>query len=413
MVRRGNAFKTRGPLRPLKPSPYLYDVLTCAQRVEAIREHRTVPTFPHLAAELESRFADGVAAPWSDRDFDALAREAFALQFASIESYRGFCEARGRTPSTVEGWQDVPAVPATAFKHIDFAVVGQGPPEAIFRTSGTTRGRETRGRHLVPRLSVYRSSLLPPFRAHVLAGREPMPFLSLIPSATDRPDSSLSWMVSAAAAALASEIHWLVDARGALDEVGLRTALERAAASREAVLVLGTSLALLHAVERLERAPTALLPPGSRIMETGGFKGSGRDIGRAALHARIEATLGVPSRMIVGEYGMTELLSQLYEPVLSQGGGEDEGAAGTYVAPPWLRVRALDPVTLEEVPAGAEGLLAFFDLANAGSVCHVLTEDVGSVSAGCVRLSGRAKGAEPRGCSLAMDELMSAARAAP
>ena len=117
--------------------------------------------------------------------------------------------------------------------------------------------------------------------------------------------------------------------------------------------------------------------------------------------------MGVPSRMIVSEYGMTELLSQLYEPVLTEGAS----TAGTYVAPPWLRVRALDSLTLDELPSGAEGLLAFFDLANVGSVCHVLTEDVGTVSGGRVRLSGRAQGAEPRGCSIAMDELMSAASA--
>ena len=389
----------------------------------------SVSTFPALAAELEIRFAAGVEASWSDRDFDALALEAFALQFEATWAYRGFCEGRGRTPATVSRWQDVPAVPATAFKHIDFIAAGS-TAEATFRTSGTTRGSEARGRHSVPRLSLYRGSLLPPFRAHVLSGRERMPFLSLIPSTSDRPDSSLSFMVSAAADAFASETRWRVDARGALDEAGLRRALARAVESREPALLLGTSLALLHVVERLEAEPAAALPAGSRIMETGGFKGSGREIGRTELHARIEATMGVPSRMIVGEYGMTELLSQLYEAVLSpvavaphrRGGAEGESGRGTYVAPPWLRVRALDPVTLEEVPAGAEGLLAFFDLANVGSVCHVLTEDVGTVLAGNVsaghgpasgvRLAGRARGAEPRGCSLAMDELMSAARAA-
>ncbi len=106
---------------------------------------------------------------------------------------------------------------------------------------------------------------------------------------------------------------------------------------------------------------------------------------------------------------MTELLSQLYEPVLSEGAA----AAGAHVLPPWLRARALDPVTLDELAPGEEGLLAFFDLANAGSVCHVLTEDVGAVVDGRVRLRGRVAGAEPRGCSRAMDELMSAGRSPP
>ena len=104
---------------------------------------------------------------------------------------------------------------------------------------------------------------------------------------------------------------------------------------------------------------------------------------------------------------MTELQSQLYTPVLSEP-GHDRGA---HVLPPWMRVRALDPSTLEEVEEGAEGLLAFFDLANAGSVCHVLTEDVGSVTSGRVRLAGRVTGAEPRGCSRAMDDLMAASEA--
>jgi len=38
----------------------------------------------------------------------------------------------------------------------------------------------------------------------------------------------------------------------------------------------------------------------------------------------------------------------------------------------------------------------------------VLTEDVGSVRRGRVRLAGRVVGAEPRGCSRAMDDLMAA-----
>ena len=88
---------------------------------------------------------------------------------------------------------------------------------------------------------------------------------------------------------------------------------------------------------------------------------------------------------------------------------EHADAGDSHVFPPWMRVRALDPLTLEELEEGGEGLLAFFDLANAGSVCHVLTEDVGSVGSGRVRLGGRVVGAEPRGCSRAMDDLMAAA----
>jgi hypothetical protein len=362
--------------------------------------------FPALAEELERRFAAGVRIPWSDQEFDALALAAFRLQFEHIPAYRAFCERRGRTPHSTTRWQDVPAVPTAAFKHLDLVVGGTTAAEALFRTSGTTRGPAALGRHFVPRLSLYRRSLLPPFALHVLAARKKIRFISLIPSPAERPDSSLSFMVGAAAEAFATEVHWLVDASGVLDVETLRRVARRSANAREPVLVLGTALALLHALERLEGAPLPDLAPGSRIMETGGFKGSGREITRVELYRQLAGATGIPVERVVSEYGMTELLSQLYEPVLAEG----PGAAGMHVAPPWLRVRALDPTTLEEVQPGGEGLLCFFDLANAGSVCHVLTEDVGSVVDGRVRLTGRMPGAEPRGCSLAMDELMQVAR---
>ena len=140
-------------------------------------------------------------------------------------------------------------------------------------------------------------------------------------------------------------------------------------------------------------------------METGGFKGLARAVSRSDVYDGIAAATGVPSSRIVNESGMTELLSQLYEPVLSEG----PDAVGTHVPPPWLRVRALDPVSLDPVQEGEDGILTFFDLANAGSVSHILTEDVGSVREEGVRFRGRLVGAEPRGCSRAMDELMSAA----
>ena len=140
-------------------------------------------------------------------------------------------------------------------------------------------------------------------------------------------------------------------------------------------------------------------------METGGFKGRARTVPRADLYDALSKSTGVPAGRIVNEYGMTELLSQLYEPVLA---GEATGCG--HVPPPWMKVRALDPDTLEERPEGEPGILQFFDLANAGSVAHVLTEDIGAVRDGRVFLEGRAAGAEPRGCSRAMDDLMAISR---
>ena len=360
--------------------------------------------FDAIAVELESRFLEGCESPWTPAEFGRRALTVFRHQFEGCATYRVFCERRGVTPDTVAHWEDVPAVPATAFKYFDLVSGAGRGVEAVFRTSGTTRGGDERGRHHVPRLDLYRASLLAPFAKALIPDRVPLRFLSLIPDPAHVPDSSLSFMVGAAAECLATETHWLVDATGVLDERSLADVLALVHDVGEPVLLLGTALAFVHVMER-DGVRLGPLPDGSRIMETGGFKGTRRTLPRRELYRDIATATGVPVERIVNEYGMTELLSQLYEPVLAEGAA----AVGVQVPPPWLRVRALDPVSLLPVPEGEDGILCFFDLANLGSVSHVLTEDVGSVADGRVRLRGRAPGAESRGCSRAMDELMAAA----
>ena len=174
------------------------------------------------------------------------------------------------------------------------------------------------------------------------------------------------------------------------------------------------------------------MPEGSRIMETGGYKGRARALAREDLYRGLTEAFGVPARRIVSEYGMTELLSQFYEPVLAETGGEGDrseavgGGGGSgwdqvgrardagavtgrfHRGPPWVRTRILDPLTLGEVPEGTPGLLAHVDLANLGSVSAILTEDMGRRVPGGFQLVGRSQGAEPRGCSLAMEDFLGA-----
>lgn len=82
------------------------------------------------------------------------------------------------------------------------------------------------------------------------------------------------------------------------------------------------------------------------------------------------------------------------------------------VVPPWARTLVVDPESLAELPRGERGLLLHVDLINRASVAAVLSEDVGYAT-GDDRfvLLGRAQGTEARGCSIALDELLSAVRA--
>ncbi len=357
-----------------------------------------------LRAELVDRFRLGAATPWSDAVFADLALRVFEFQYHSVPVYRALCDARGITPDVLERWEDIPAVPTAAFKTFDLCTIHR-PAERVFLTSGTTAGHDTRGRHHVADLGLYDASLLPNARAHLLHDATPT-LVALMPPPAQAPDSSLSYMLGVVRDRLCRPGGgFFVDAGAGLRVPALHETLERLTAGGHPALVAGTAFAF-H--EWITSAPewTVRLPGGSCVMDTGGFKGRTRTVSRSDLHAALSARLGVPERRIIGEYGMTELLSQFYEPVLEQPDGERR-----YRGPGWLRARVLDPVTLTPMPEGAVGILAHTDLANLYSVSTVLTEDLATAVEGGFRLAGRAPGAEPRGCSLLMEELVRVARA--
>jgi hypothetical protein len=121
----------------------------------------------------------------------------------------------------------------------------------------------------------------------------------------------------------------------------------------------------------------------------------------------LAATFGVPRSACINMYGMTELSTQFY----------DDGNAvlpAIKSGPHWIRSRVLDPLTGQEMPAGERGILAHTDLGNFNSVLTILTEDVGvqvnDEGEGGFQLLGRAQGAQAKGCSLAVDEFLKAAR---
>jgi len=365
-----------------------------------------------LRATLIRHFEAGVRAAIPDAEFDRLAALIFRHQFENNAPYRAYCQSRGVTPAVVKRWLDVPAVPTSAFKAVPLVCGDPAAAEAVFLTSGTTGGQERRGAHHFPDLSLYRASLLSGFAAHLLPDGVRPRMLALVAPADRATDSSLSYMVTAVMETFgAASSGVFLDERG-VDVDGLVRALHGASGSDEPVCVLATTSSLIHALDALgARAERFVLPSGSRVMDTGGFKGRGREIGRDELYGLVEERLGVPVAWCVNEYGMTEMASQFYDGIAgtAASGGVP---ARTYRGPPWVRSRAVDPETLEPLPDGVVGILRHCDLANLGSVLSIQTEDLGVREGDGFRLLGRATGAEPRGCSLAAEALLSATRRA-
>jgi hypothetical protein len=302
--------------------------------------------------------------------------------------------AGGNRQSLFDEWP--PALPTEVFRHVRVAAHPPDEDQRVFRTSGTTTG--ARGEHPFRELGLYdlaaRTAAATLLFADAPAGG--MRLLILAPGEGEAPDSSLSYM-------LARFTEWFGSSAThvwPLEASALTHALAEAEASGEPTAVLGTSFAFVHAEDSLARSVS--LPPGSLLMQTGGFKGRSREVSPDALRAALTARYGVPDHRVVGEYGMTELSSQLYETTLV-----DPGGPRLYCPPPWVRVSAVDPERLEPLPEGTRGLLRIDDAANLDSVACLQTADSATIHPGeLVELHGRHPGALPRGCSLAIEEAL-------
>jgi hypothetical protein len=352
---------------------------------------------------LHARVRRFIASPPAEREgFDELALAIAVFQLEHVEPVRRLAEARGFDARRARGVAELPALPVDAFK---LRRVAAHPPELdvrVFRTSGTTQGSERRGEHAFRTLDTYLAASIDWGLLHLARGLQPSRLLVLAPSSVELVDSSLSFMIDAMAAALAVSPRHLVSLERGLDLEAFEAEAAACADAGEPVLVLGTSFAYVYLLDALGGSARPL-PPGSRAMITGGFKGRTREVPEAELRGGIARALGLEATHLVGEYGMTELSSQLWEPSI-------EGRAGRFRAPAWLKVDAVDPDTLQPVAAGELGLARFVDLANVDSAIAVQTVDRVRVVDGEVELFGRAPGAPPRGCSLAIEDLLRAAR---
>lgn len=355
-----------------------------------------------------------------DNPFNELALELCSLQFAGNPAFRQLCQARQITPTSIAHWSNIPAIPTAGFKEFELTSLPAQERTTVFHSSGTTEQRPSRHFHNARSLAYYEAALVPWFQAHLLPELGAVPtmppatggrqvvrptFLCLTPPAAQAPHSSLVHMFetvrgqfgadhSRFVAVAGADGSWQVDLALTLGE------LKEAVRQHRQVILLGTAFSFVHLLDELARQRQRFdLPPGSRVLETGGYKGRSRALSKAELHGLITERLGIPPANIISEYGMSELSSQAYDTVAGKAVGSP-GQKRFFRFPPWARVQVISPETGREAGEEEAGLLRIWDLANAWSVMAIQTEDLGLRRSDGFELIGRAALAEPRGCSL-------------
>ena len=342
---------------------------------------------------------------WPPFPFAERAAELFQLQFQQVEVFRRLCERRGVRPSPAVALEEIPAVPVTAFAEFD--VTSIAPPErtVVFHSSGTTGGLRSRHFHQRASLALYERSVAASFQHCALPDSGftvQAVFVSLTPPPHQAPHSSLVHMAATVGRDFSHPVFcgeagpagaWELDAERA------RIALEGAVVEGRPVCLFGTAFSFVHLTDRLAQRNRAIpLPAGSRVMETGGYKGRMQELPKTELHRRLNDRLGIPGSHLLSEYGMCELSSPAYDGVV--GRLAPTGQPRTFRFPPWARSLVVSPETGRPVSDGETGLLRVVDLANVRSVLALQTEDLAVRRGDGFELLGRAPRSEPRGCSL-------------
>ena len=312
----------------------------------------------------------------SEQEFIAFALERFRYQYQQNQVYRDFVDARKVRVESISKLGDIPFLPIEFFK-THKVVCSNVPPQAVFRSSGTTG--MIRSQHLVTDLTVYRHSFIKGFE-RCYGDPADIQFLALTPTPEQAPDSSLVYMIQKLMDLSSSPENGFFLA----SHSGLSARLRQRRARNKKVVLIGLTYALVDFATNYPGDYTPLI-----VIETGGMKGHRTEITREELHSLLCPALGVDQ--IHSEYGMTELLSQAW----SQG-------EGRFNTPPWMKVLIRDTNDpLSYVGPGETGGINIIDLANQDSCCFIATQDLGRLHYdGQFEVHGRFEASDARGCSL-------------
>lgn len=312
----------------------------------------------------------------SSEQFNEVCLKVFNYQYKENKIYKKYVDELKVKINNIENCDQIPFLPVEFFKTHKI-ITGTGVVQKIFKSSGTTGF--VASSHYITDLNIYEKSFVKTF--NLFYGKpEKYTFLALLPSYSERNDSSLIYMVQKLMNISNKKDNrfYLYDHQELFEKI---TDLEK---QNKKTILFGVSFALIDFFEKynIELKHTT-------IIETGGMKGRKKEIVREELHSVIKSATGLSG--IHSEYGMTELLSQAYSK-----------SNNLYKTPPWMKILIRDTNDpFNYVKPVATGGINVIDLANINSCSFIETKDLGKLHTdNSFEILGRFDNSDIRGCNL-------------
>lgn len=317
----------------------------------------------------------------SDQSF--LSRALHVLEYQAVHNpvYNAFLKALGIKSRDIAVPEEIPLLPVRAFKYKRI-VANKKKYSLVFKSSGTSF--MAKSEHAVPNPDIYKKALSTGFYSQFK--KKKYSLLAYMPGYSDNPQSSLIWMAQHLINSDESGISSFIESRDDLKQ----EIFDEISKNGKKLLLFGAAFGLLDLIEN----DMLKLPAGSEIIETGGMKTHKREISKSELRDRLSKDFGVTPENIHSEYGMCELLSQMYAI-----GGE------WFTSPHWVNVSIRNPKNPMKIcKPGEEGKIGIIDLANLYSCPFILTDDKGVMDhKGRFRVLGRWNKENMRGCNFLFD----------
>lgn len=307
-----------------------------------------------------------------------MALAVFRFQAVNCEIYKDYLAVRNINPMEIETLEDIPFLPIQFFK--THRVVSRIQNEyLLFESSATTS--QVPSKHFVADADLYNHSLLQSFET-AMGSVKDVVILGLLPHYLERENSSLVYMVDFLMKESGrAENGFYLDKEQDLYELLL--SLEK---RQQPTILFGVTFALLDFAKKFSADLKY-----TKIIETGGMKGRGKELTRDAVHDLLKRSLG--DTHIYSEYGMAELLSQSYYM-------HDK----LFAPPSWKKALVRDLYDPYHIQLRGKGALNIIDLANIYSCSFIATDDLGEVEEnGHFSVLGRLDASEIRGCNLLLE----------